>query len=75
MISEHWLFSASTLAEPSMARSHDIGELALHNPTSTVLSRTNSSPKRILAMSTESWARSGWVTDAMYGLSWYLMCE
>ena len=54
VIRAHWLFSASTWAEPSMARSHCIGELALHSPISTVLSATNCSPKTTLAMSTES---------------------
>ena len=34
----------------------------------------NSSPKRILVISTVSCARSGWVTEPMYGLSLYFMC-
>ena len=34
----------------------------------------NSSPKRIFVISTVSVARSGAVTEPMYGLSLYFMC-
>ncbi len=48
--------------------SHDIGELALMSEVMTVLS-PSLPPKPIRAISTESWARSGAVTEPMNGLS------
>ncbi len=64
-----WLFCAYTRRAPSMVLSQTIGELALMRLVMTVFSSTNSSPKRIFAMSTLSWARSGAVTEPMKGLS------
>ena len=64
-----WLFSAYTVAAPSMVASKHIGELALIRLVSTVLFATNSSPNTISAMATVSSARSGCVTEPMNGLS------
>ena len=52
-----------------MVASHTMGELALIRLVMTVFSLTKSAPKAIFARSTVSWARSGWVTDPMNGLS------
>ena len=48
-----------------MLKSHDIGELALASPMITCSRSSVSAPNTILAMSTESWARDGWVTEPM----------
>ena len=64
-----WLRRAYSRAEPSMARSQVRGELALHSEMTTVFSSRKSSPKARAAISTESAARWGAVTDPMNGLS------
>ena len=38
-----------------------------------VAGSVNSLPNRMRVISTVSWARSGWVTEPMYGLSLYFM--
>jgi hypothetical protein len=52
-----------------MVESNTSGELALIRLISTQLESTKSSPNTILAMVTESSARSGAVTEPMNGLS------
>ena len=52
-----------------MVASKVIGELALIRLTMTAWESTTSAPKRIFAISTESAARSGCVTEPMNGLS------
>ncbi len=48
-----------------MLKSHDIGELALARPMITCSRSSVSAPNTIFAMSTESWARLGCVTEPM----------
>ena len=48
-----------------MLKSHDIGELALARPMITCSRSMTSAPNTMRAMSTESWARLGWVTEPM----------
>ena len=57
-----------------MVASKVIGELALIRLTMTGLASMTSAPKRIFAISTESSARSGCVTEPMNGLSERRMC-
>ena len=69
VISTAWFACAYALAAPSMVESQTIGEFALIRLRITVCSSMNSAPNTIRAISTVSWARSGWVTDPMNGLS------
>src|SRR5262249_35745670 len=73
-----WFARAYTLAAPTIVPSHTIGELALIRLMITVFGlpvagSTYWSPNRIFAISTESCARSGCVTEPMNGLSLYFM--
>ena len=52
-----------------MLKSHDIGEFALARPMITCSVSSVSGPNTIRAMSTESWARLGCVTEPMNALS------
>ena len=56
-----------------MTPSHTMGELALISEVITQFWSTKSLPKTISAMATESAERSPAVTEAMNGLSEYLM--
>ena len=60
---------AYSFKAPNIVPSQVIGEFALIKLIITVLLLTNSSPKRILAMSIVSLARSGAVTEPINGLS------
>ena len=72
-ITQAWLARARTLRAPSMTPSHTMGELALISEVITQFWSTKSLPKTISAMATESAERSPAVTEAMNGLSEYLM--
>ena len=52
-----------------MLKSHDIGEFAFARPMITCSVSRVSGPNAIFAMSTESWARLGCVTEPMNALS------
>ena len=56
-----------------MLKSHDIGEFALARPMITCSRSMVSAPNTMRAMSTESWARLGWVTEPMNARSEYRM--
>ncbi len=52
-----------------MLKSQDIGEFALARPMITCSRSSVSAPNTMRAISTESWARLGWVTEPMNALS------
>src|ERR1700733_15562370 len=73
-----WFARAYVLSAPSIVASNVMGELALIRLTTKVLglpvvASRKSSPNRIFVISTVSVARSGCVTDPMYGLSLYFI--
>ena len=73
-----WLLRAYVFSAPSMVASQVNGELALIRLMMNVFGlpvagSRYSSPNRIFVMSTVSCARSGCVTEPMYGLSLYFM--
>ena len=71
-VAEHLQLDMATVvarASPSITASQTIGEFALMSESITVRPMRESVPKAIFASSTESWARSGAVTEPMNGLS------
>ena len=66
-ITHPWLARAYALRVPDMTSSNTSGELTLMFPWMTQLCSRNSLPKTRRAISIESSARSGEVTDPMSG--------
>ena len=64
-----WLAAAYVFNAPVMVASHTNGELTLTLPMITQLLSTTSAPNTMRAISIESAARDGWVTEPMNALS------